>query len=399
MVLIQSYVCKRRRGRGFKPRLDHLYVRLIDAHINVCPRYMEVTPVILKDVLYDTSNRTFYCADEPAHPLKTDFTFMAFSRDIPDVSAGEVYVVERPTYVTAYLHWCVGHAYMDTTLPILSVLHEYSPEILSARGFQLFVLKDAYQEHTTDPEIIDFLTKWEPNTLDFENGCYKGVYTHFHKCISDSPIIFEKVITETKRYVKFHTMIFGGNDDFQRSIHNCESKYPQRKLVPVATDEQLLKWSRIAKEVFGKYLGVQEKAAAAAASFPRIFCIARRGYREFVNADLRKLCCLLDIEPVLLENYSMAEQVQMFIDADIIISAHGSALFHLPWCSPGTLIIEIFATTNDCRNRIYKSSSGVLGLNYKRMEISKNEGTTDAPVEIPDWAIEDIMAAVEAYSR
>ncbi len=358
---------------------------------------MEVTPVILQEVLYDTSNRIFYCVDEPSYPLETAYNSMPFSRDIPDISGHEIYTIERPTYVTGYPHSCIGHAYMDMTMPLLSILHEYSPEILSARGFQLFVLKDNFKEHTTDVELIGFLEIWESKTMDFENGYYKGEYAHFHKCFSDSHILFEKTFAAAgaKRYIKFHTMIFGGNNEVQRAIHNCDFKYPIRKLVPVATDDQLREWLRIAKDVFGRYLGVQEKTAA---SVTRILCIARRGRREFINKDLRKLCYILDLEPIFLEHYSMLEQVQMFIDADIVISAHGSALFHLPWCSPGALVIELFATTNDSRNRIFKSSSAVLGLKYKRIETSKDEVSTDAPVEIPDWAIEEIVGAVEAYS-
>jgi Glycosyltransferase 61 len=397
MVLIQLYVYKRRQGRGFDPRLDHLYVRLIDAHTNVWSRYMEVTPVILKEVLYDSSNRTFYCADEPLQPLEIGYKPMAFSTDIPIVSADDVYLVERPTYITGYPHSCIGHAYMDATMPVLSVLHEYSPEILSARGFQLFVLKDTFNQRTTDADLIEFLQTWESKTVDFENGCYKGPYAHFHKCLSDSPILFEKnfAAAGAKRYIKFHTMIFGGNHEFQRAIHNCSSKYPERKLVPVATDDQLRGWLSVAKEAFGKYLGVREKTPASA---PRILYIVRKGTREFINADLRKLCCLLDVEPVFLEEHTMTEQVQMFIDADIVISAHGSGLLHSAWCSPGALIIELFATTNDCRRRIFESFTAVLGLNYRRIETSKYQGTTDAPVGIPDWAIEEIVGAIEAYS-
>lgn len=353
--------------------------------------------MILKDVLYDTSNRTFYCHEQPAHPLESAYKPMAFSRDIPVVSASEVYDVQRPTYVMGYLHSCIGHAYIDITMPLLSILHEYSPEILSARGFQLFVLKDTFLEHTNNTELIEFLSAWESKTIDFENGYYKGAYSHFHKCFSDSPIIFEKTFAATRRYIKFDTMIFGGNSEFQRAIHNCELKYPGRKLVPVATDEQVLEWLRIAKAAFGRYLGVQEKAVTE--SSPRIVCIARRGAREFVNADLRKLCYMLNVEPVFLEHYTMSEQVQICIDADIIISAHGSGLIHSAWCSPGALIIELFAMTNDYRKRIFEHFARVLNHRYKRIEVSKNEDTTDAPVEIPDWAIEEIVAAVEAYSR
>jgi hypothetical protein len=348
---------------------------------------MEITPVILKDVLYDMKERVFYCKELPVIPLKPFDTPIPFSKEIPDVSGA--FRVERPTYVMNTLHYCFGHAYVDITISNLSVLHEYSPEILENRGFQLFVLKDSYQEISTDEKNNAWLDKWEEKNIDMELGTYKGVYSHFHKCFSDSPILFEKSFSKC-RYIQFDTIIYGGSMDFQRAIHNSAERYPGRRLTAVATDEQTREWIRIGKEVFGKYIGVKPKTPS---ENPNILFIARKGAREFVNKGQRKLAYMLELQPVYLEDFTFEEQIQMFVDADIIISPHGSGLLHSLWCSPGTRLIEIFGT-DDSRKRIFESYSEFLGLEYKRIECSTESYTTDAPVDMPDWAIDEICKLV-----
>ena len=97
---------------------------------------MEVTPVVLKDVLYDTFLRTFYCSHDVVYSvIESMYNTIQIVKGIPDVS--DVYHVSMPTYAMNYLHYCIGHAYFDTTLSVLSVLHEYYTIILSKRVFQL----------------------------------------------------------------------------------------------------------------------------------------------------------------------------------------------------------------------------------------------------------------------
>jgi hypothetical protein len=337
---------------------------------------MEVTPVVLKDVVYDTHARSFHCSEKPTYPLKS------FDHTIPFSSPRDVsgtYEVTRPTYVMNYLHSCIGHAYLDTTIPLLSILDEYDSEVLAKRGFQLFVLRDMFS--TTDPQLSAHLARWEKNTIDYSTGSYKGPYQHFHKCFSDSPIIFEKAFS-THRYIRFSSLIFGGNIDWQRAIHNCEAKYPERKMVPVTSDEQISRWISLGKIAFSRYIGLEKSVPS------KTLLIARKGTREFTGLSLRKLISILDTEPIFLEDYSFEEQIQLFSEAKLVVSAHGSGLCHLLWCS-GARVIEIFAT-DDSRKRIFQSLAEFLKLDYTRIECSQDERTTDEPIDVPDWALKNI---------
>jgi hypothetical protein len=335
---------------------------------------MEVIPVILNNVIYDTHLRRFYCSEKPPYPLRS-FNLVFPFLPLTDVSGA--YEVNRPTYITNYHHTCIGHAYLDFTIPLLSILYEYSPEILSKRGFQLFILKDSFKEYTTDPALIEFIDKWERNTVDF-TGSYKGAYQHFHKCFSDSPILFEK---SCPRYIRFSTIIYGGNEDWQRAFHNCNEKFVGRREVPVATDEQLMRWNTIGAEAFSKYIERSPKKGG-------MLLVARKETRAFARASLTKLSWVLNTEPVFLEEYSFQEQVQLFTDADIVVGAHGSGLCHLIWCEKGTKVIEIFAG-NDRRKGIFESLSKLLKFNYTRIECSE-EDTWDDPFEVPEWVISNL---------
>lgn len=341
---------------------------------------MEVVPVVLNNVLYDTHLRTFHCSEKPPYPLKNFDVVFPF---LPHMDVSGAYEVNRPTYITEYLHSCIGHAYIDITIPILSILHEYSPEILSKRGFQLFVLKDTFKEYTKEPAFIEVLDKWERKSVDF-TGTYKGVYQHFHKCFSDVPIIFEKCCP---RYIRFSTVIYGGNIDCQRALHNCNEKFLGRREVPVATDEQLIRWSAIGREAFSKYIQPSPKKGGT-------LLIARKDTRAFTGASLSKLALILDTEPVYLEEYSFQEQVQLFIDADIVVGAHGSGLCHLIWSAKGTRVIELFAG-NDSRKRIFESLSKLCGFNYTRIECSEEE-TWDERIELPDWVLSKLQLTLSS---
>jgi hypothetical protein len=348
---------------------------------------METTPVILNDVVYDTRDRIFYCSLEPSQNLQMFEKTIPFLKEAPVSS--DIYQIERPTYITTYLDRCFGHSYIDALMPILSILYEYSPEILAKQGFQLFVLKDEFKYYTTDLCAIDTLNKWEAETVDYENGTYNGAYSHFHKCMSDSPIIFEKVFS-SHRYIHFNTIIYNGNYNGQRTIHNSAERYPDRVLTPSSSDTDIRNWINIGKKVLIDYFGLKIDDSPKNTLF-----ITRKRVRSFTYISRNKLSCLLDIEPVYLEDYTFQEQIQMFNEAKTIISPHGSGLYHLIWCQPGTKVIEIFAT-NDSRKIIFESYSKFLGLSYKRIECSKDQKETDEEFEIPDWAIENIVNQVNS---
>jgi capsular polysaccharide biosynthesis protein len=51
------------------------------------------------------------------------------------------------------------------------------------------------------------------------------------------------------------------------------------------------------------------------------------------------------IMPIELESLSLAEQIALFAQADIIVAPHGAGLTNLTFCKPGTRVLEIFSPT------------------------------------------------------
>ncbi|KGP91095.1 capsular biosynthesis protein [Pontibacillus chungwhensis BH030062] len=77
----------------------------------------------------------------------------------------------------------------------------------------------------------------------------------------------------------------------------------------------------------------------------RIF-IKRRWSRNFTNIDqLVELLEGLGFVTLELEDLSVANQVEIFSSAEIVIAAHGAGLTNLTFCQPGTKVLEIFAPT------------------------------------------------------
>jgi hypothetical protein len=289
---------------------------------------MEITPEILSDVLYDVEAKTFFSKDAPLYPLEN----RVFSTDVPLVNPADVRHVSEPTYVMHTYHSCWGHAY-EFTLGLLSILHEYEPQRLRERKYGLFVLRELWSDDYI-PEDIARVIHWDFNHVDYSGGKYRGPYTILHECLSSVPILFER--HEKRKYIHFDRIIYGGNQNNQRNIHNCEERYPHRA-GPIATDDQIWRWMGYAKEYLKDYLKIKDKPLGKEKT---VLFIDRKGSRAFTEQSKVALIPLLG-NPVYMEDCSLAEQIQAFVTADIVVAAHGTCLFHLIWSAPGTRVIEI----------------------------------------------------------
>lgn len=69
-----------------------------------------------------------------------------------------------------------------------------------------------------------------------------------------------------------------------------------------------------------------------------------------------------------LEDHSFTTQVDIFRNAGVILSAHGSGLANIVFCDPGTLILEIYGP--GCGERCFARISNYLRLNYRALEIN-----------------------------
>ncbi|MDP4084403.1 MAG: glycosyltransferase family 61 protein [Bacillota bacterium] len=73
--------------------------------------------------------------------------------------------------------------------------------------------------------------------------------------------------------------------------------------------------------------------------------ISRKRTRKIVNEpELIKLLASFGFIRIELENLSVAEQIELFSNAETIISSHGAGLTNSTFCRPGTKVLEIFST-------------------------------------------------------
>jgi Glycosyltransferase 61 len=88
-----------------------------------------------------------------------------------------------------------------------------------------------------------------------------------------------------------------------------------------------------------------------------------RGERQTLNEEaVRQLVSSFGLEIVDSIPVSVKEQIEMFREAPLIVSTHGSALTNLVWCAPGTRVIELFSRS--FAPPMYAYISQVLGLNH-----------------------------------
>ena len=98
---------------------------------------------------------------------------------------------------------------------------------------------------------------------------------------------------------------------------------------------------------------------------------ARAGFRRVLNeAEVLDYLIPLGYQPVWLEDYSFAEQVGLFQQAEQIIAPHGAGLANLIWCQPGAKVIEFFSPQYlpECYWVIAKQ----IGLSYGYL-VGKNQ--------------------------
>lgn len=70
-----------------------------------------------------------------------------------------------------------------------------------------------------------------------------------------------------------------------------------------------------------------------------------------------------------LEYISFSEQVEIFENANTIISAHGSGLTNIVFCEPGITIVEIYGP--GCGERCFARISNHVMLKYSALEVSE----------------------------
>ncbi|RNL63773.1 glycosyltransferase family 61 protein [Nocardioides marmoriginsengisoli] len=92
---------------------------------------------------------------------------------------------------------------------------------------------------------------------------------------------------------------------------------------------------------------------------------AARNNRSVLNeTEVMALLAPLGFELVDTGVLSIDEQISAFAEADVIVAPHGASLANLPFCSPGSALVELFPS--QCMfPDFWKVACGVAGLDYR----------------------------------
>jgi len=76
------------------------------------------------------------------------------------------------------------------------------------------------------------------------------------------------------------------------------------------------------------------------------------------EADLIDALAGLDVVPVIPGSLTVAEQINLFANADLVIGAHGAGMSNIAFCKPGTVVYELHAShyLNPCMNRLAQAA-------------------------------------------
>jgi capsular polysaccharide biosynthesis protein len=130
--------------------------------------------------------------------------------------------------------------------------------------------------------------------------------------------------------------------------------------------------------------------------------ISRRGasYRRIANEpEVEVLLRDLGFEIHELEQYSLRDQVALFAEAEVVVSAHGAGLTNMLFSPPGLVVVDIFESTRF--NKCFWSMSTALGHRYWYLVgDTVPSGTTYAgDIHVPLGAFKDLVSAATLTRR
>jgi capsular polysaccharide biosynthesis protein len=129
--------------------------------------------------------------------------------------------------------------------------------------------------------------------------------------------------------------------------------------------------------------------------------ISRRGasYRRIANEpEVEVLLRDLGFEIHELEQYSLRDQVALFAEAEVVVSAHGAGLTNMLFSPPGLVVVDIFESTRF--NKCFWSMSTALGHRYWYLVgDTVPSGTTYAgDIQVSLGAFRDVVSAATTGS-
>jgi hypothetical protein len=150
-------------------------------------------------------------------------------------------------------------------------------------------------------------------------------------------------------------------------------------------------------------LGEFIRRDAAPSGRPKRFYVTRNDarLRRVVNEEaLLPILARRGVERVTLTGMPISEQVALFMDAEVIVAAHGAGLAHISWCKPGTHLIEFIPSPHGKLGKFRGTAAFWIiacqrGLKYQGCEGGVKLNKHDY-FEIPSGALEASLERISA---
>ena len=88
---------------------------------------------------------------------------------------------------------------------------------------------------------------------------------------------------------------------------------------------------------------------------------------------------------ILMEDFSLADQIDMFRNAEVIVAVHGAALANLAFSPPNTKVVDLIHEKYD--QQCFLKLSRILNLDYCRLPC-RGEATTEEDARLKDYRVE-----------
>jgi hypothetical protein len=109
--------------------------------------------------------------------------------------------------------------------------------------------------------------------------------------------------------------------------------------------------------------------------------VRRRGTRAIANESVVEgVLEKHNFVPVLMEDLTATQQIDVFRQADFVLAAHGAAMANLIFCAPGTRVLEL---SPDCEYRpFFNAICGKLGLAHAVLPCPTDDGGFDGRLTV-----------------
>lgn len=207
-------------------------------------------------------------------------------------------------------------------------------------------------------------------------GLSNNVYFHWMldvlprlKILQDGGFNFDKIdywlVSDRHSWQRDSLHHFGIPPEKILPVHNHLHIQAERLIVPSFPGAAAWPQAWVCDWLKSSFLHSPFPSQTPAPNLPKRLYLSRQktGDRRVINeASVVQFLESKGFTTVYLETCTIAEQAQLFYNAEIIVSPHGSGLTNLAFCRPGTQVIELFSP-----NYVYPCYwylSNLIGLDY-----------------------------------